>query len=372
MNDMRKLINLMEGVMAVPGLNEARFQNVSCSQCGRGFGPGDSGYSHCSDHKGKTPVDEATELHEKSTSEKQARFMAAAAHDPKFAKKAGIDSGVAKEFNKADTGTKQLSNAMKNVNEGTESEMQTAGTVGRDQADSEFDASQGNAEEVDESQVSDGQMSNPAPAVEVLAMEGSDYDLDFIASSIRNNYDMATSEEELKKMVAGETGYGHNPDFDNMFHGALDHFLNGDDSGMGDLDDGMDGDFDSAMASAGHGSDEDYGGDDFPMEEDLNNGYDSVEVATGSDFFPNGADSPVVKATGPSGARQGDNPEQKKMQVAEVHKELVYGYRNFLKESASSKPKKGEKPKKAEKAKKGEDAKKPVKAKKGHKPNLKK
>lgn len=27
-----------------------RFQNVSCSQCGRDFGPGDHGYSHCQDH----------------------------------------------------------------------------------------------------------------------------------------------------------------------------------------------------------------------------------------------------------------------------------------------------------------------------------
>lgn len=53
-------------------------------------------------------------LSEKSTSQKQARTMAAAAHDPKFAKKVGIKQGVAKEFNKADTGTKQLSKAMKN------------------------------------------------------------------------------------------------------------------------------------------------------------------------------------------------------------------------------------------------------------------
>lgn len=52
-------------------------------------------------------------LAEKSTSKKQARTMAAAAHDPKFAKKVGIKQKVAKEFNKADTGTKQLSKAMK-------------------------------------------------------------------------------------------------------------------------------------------------------------------------------------------------------------------------------------------------------------------
>lgn len=48
-----------------------------------------------------------------SKSPKQARTMAAAAHNPKFAKKMGIPSKVAKEFNKADKGTKRLSNAMK-------------------------------------------------------------------------------------------------------------------------------------------------------------------------------------------------------------------------------------------------------------------
>lgn len=37
-----------------------------------------------------------------SKSPAQARLMAAAAHDKKFAKKAGVPSGVAKEFNKAD------------------------------------------------------------------------------------------------------------------------------------------------------------------------------------------------------------------------------------------------------------------------------
>ena len=41
-----------------------------------------------------------------STSKKQAKFMAAAAHNPEFAKKAGIPVSVAKEFNKADKGRK--------------------------------------------------------------------------------------------------------------------------------------------------------------------------------------------------------------------------------------------------------------------------
>lgn len=37
-----------------------------------------------------------------SKSEKQKRFMAAAAHSPEFAKKAGISQAVAREYNEAD------------------------------------------------------------------------------------------------------------------------------------------------------------------------------------------------------------------------------------------------------------------------------
>lgn len=43
-----------------------------------------------------------------SKSPKQARTMAAAAHDPKFAKKVGIPQKVAKEFNRADKGTGRI------------------------------------------------------------------------------------------------------------------------------------------------------------------------------------------------------------------------------------------------------------------------
>lgn len=39
-----------------------------------------------------------------SKSAKQARMMAAAAHNPKFAKKVGVPQKVAKEFNQADKG----------------------------------------------------------------------------------------------------------------------------------------------------------------------------------------------------------------------------------------------------------------------------
>ena len=41
-----------------------------------------------------------------SVSAKQERFMQAVAHNPKFAKKVGVPTKVAKEFNKADTGVK--------------------------------------------------------------------------------------------------------------------------------------------------------------------------------------------------------------------------------------------------------------------------
>jgi hypothetical protein len=49
-----------------------------------------------------------------STSPKQARLMAAAAHNPKFAKKVGVPPGVAKEFNRADARTGILRRKKKN------------------------------------------------------------------------------------------------------------------------------------------------------------------------------------------------------------------------------------------------------------------
>ena len=49
-----------------------------------------------------------------STSPAQARMMAAAAHDPKFAKKVGVPVSVAKDYNEADKG-KRLAEAMKSM-----------------------------------------------------------------------------------------------------------------------------------------------------------------------------------------------------------------------------------------------------------------
>lgn len=68
-------------------------------------------------------------------------------------------------------------------------------------------------------------------------------------------------------------------------------------------------------------------------EFDLNNGYNEFETADMGDYFPTGSDGPSVPDLGPGNARQGDNPEQKKLEIAEAHKDLVYNYRKFLKES---------------------------------------
>lgn len=46
-----------------------------------------------------------------SSSDKQRRFMAAAAHSPEFAKKVGIPMSVARDYNEADKG-KKLAAAM--------------------------------------------------------------------------------------------------------------------------------------------------------------------------------------------------------------------------------------------------------------------
>ena len=58
-----------------------------------------------------------SKLDERSVSQAQARTMAAAAHNPEFAKKVKIKPSVAKEFNKADTG-KKLNTLPKRVNKG--------------------------------------------------------------------------------------------------------------------------------------------------------------------------------------------------------------------------------------------------------------
>jgi hypothetical protein len=50
-----------------------------------------------------------------SKSEAQRRLMAAAAHDPAFAKKVGIPVKVAKEFNRADARRGSIKRAIKKI-----------------------------------------------------------------------------------------------------------------------------------------------------------------------------------------------------------------------------------------------------------------
>ncbi len=50
-------------------------------------------------------LDETDQVNEKSVSQAQFRTMAAAAHNPEFARKVGIKQSVAKEFNQADKGS---------------------------------------------------------------------------------------------------------------------------------------------------------------------------------------------------------------------------------------------------------------------------
>jgi hypothetical protein len=329
MNNMRELINLMEGVMAVPGINALDKEREQIEHLMRKYHWSRQEaleYLHYSEYDPTDWEDIGSEfdpklgessLDEKSKSEKQARFMAAASHNPEFAKKAGIDQSVAKEFNKADTGTKQLSNAMKHkTNESVPA-------------------------------VDSCQQSNPANADVACAMEGMGERSEEVAQALADFQNMVMNNFADPEVAFDRISANLDPDSVAEFEHALEQeglMSYGDDDGddgepMGSNDFSDDAE---ALASAGHGSDEDYGSaGDMEFEEalDLQNGYDDINDASGNDYFPNGADGPVVSKVGPSGARQGDNPEQKKMQVAEVHKELVYGYRNYLKESEEAKKK---------------------------------
>jgi len=228
------------------------------------------------------------------------------------------------------------------------------------------------------------QQSNPATADEACAMnEDQNEDVKNAINRLQQLSDAFVPLDQALEQIEKEfTDFGYTPDQIQSIMSAVDAELWNDEptGGINDMSDDAD-----ALASAGHGSDEDYGVDDVfeatpgldkrtidrlnkevsdrkwemhrkdyekekekegskkdeksdkKVEEDfdLNNGYDEVHYADKNDYFPDGADSPVVSRTGASGARQGDNPEQKKIAVAETHRELVYNYRKYLKESES-------------------------------------
>ena len=113
----RQLINqyasvIAERVLMKESLDEAcwdKYKQVGMKKKGRKMVP------NC--------VPKESTVNEVSTTEKQARTMAAAAHNPKFAKKVGIKQSVAKEFNQKDKGTALLSNAMKKKKNVKENEI---------------------------------------------------------------------------------------------------------------------------------------------------------------------------------------------------------------------------------------------------------
>lgn len=67
-----------------------------------------------------------------SKSPAQARMMAAAAHDPAFAKKVGVSQSVAREFNEHDKGTKMLSRAMQQKHKKKRSAMEKLMGIDKD------------------------------------------------------------------------------------------------------------------------------------------------------------------------------------------------------------------------------------------------
>jgi len=341
MKSMREMMTLMEGVMAIPGLNEdgpRRHEVPAYLRKEKGEKPLTPKDVQDQEKEGKLSDREnlkksAQNLEEKSSSEKQARFMAACAHGADY--DSCPSDKVSKEFNQADKGTKQLSSAMKHV---------------------------------EEAHVDSCRQSNPKNAREACKMEENLYDAGFEESGdytdwAMNQGEMGSAAQGLDPTAGNENvtrGLEMYRNYTDSFvepQEALDLVLrNFDEEGLdaSEIDeisdaikaqysDEFDDDYtDWSMRQGEMGleeetveSEEESVEDE--LEEDLQNGYHDVHVASGNDYFPNGADGPVVKAVGPSGARHGDNPEQKKMktELEEVHKELVYGYRSFLEEAAS-------------------------------------
>ena len=70
------------------------------------------------------------------------------------------------------------------------------------------------------------------------------------------------------------------------------------------------------------------------VNEDFDNGYDKQVEVDADGYFPRGAHNAVDDDAGPSSAKHGDNPMQKKMDVNEskgIHQGLVSNYRLFKK-----------------------------------------
>lgn len=254
---------------AQPQVDEAKFSSVSCSQCGRMFGPGNSGYSHCEDHVGQGPIDEEENMSSANFETLKARF----------------------------------SDLMSSFVEPQEA----FDIIGREMDEMGIDA-----DEYDS--IMNSLEQEFFPDSEDTGADDMSADADALTSAGWGSDEDYGSAEDM---------FEGNPPIDKRTMGKLNKQVN-----------------DKKWAN--HKADDEKNAKDAadakkqptPVEEDLNNGYADLKFMDANDFFPDGADSPVTSRAGPSGARHGDNPEQKKMEVAEAHKELVYNYRKFIKESA--------------------------------------
>lgn len=71
----KHMLNLLNTkIKEMLGESKSKYKNVSCSQCGNKFGPGNSGFSSCKEHKGKTAVaDDKVDERKLTTAEKKKR-----------------------------------------------------------------------------------------------------------------------------------------------------------------------------------------------------------------------------------------------------------------------------------------------------------
>ena len=343
MKSMREMINLMEGVVAIPGLNEGGpkpYEIPAYKRKEQGQKPLTPKDVQDQEREGKLSDRENLKkagkeleedaLDEKSKSEKQARFMAACAHGADY--DSCPDDKVSKEFNQADKGTKQLSNAMKEAH--VDSCRQTNPEVARKACEMEegmYDPGFEESGDYTDWTMKQGEMGSAAQGLDPTS--GND-NIERALEMYKNYTDSFVDPQEAFDLVLrhfDESGL----DAEEIDQIAAE--LAKQEYGDPREDDPEYTDW--SMRQGEMGLEETEEEAEETVEEDLQNGYNDQHCADGQDYFPNGADGPVVRVVGPSGARHGDNPEQKSMrtEIDEVHKELVYGYRAFLGEATKKK-----------------------------------
>ena len=240
--------------------------------------------------------------------------------------------------------------AVPGVGNGSESGMQTAATANNGADAAAFDASQPQVTEMDPMAADQGaEMVAPEQgAIDPSVIEGYCAALNILLASY------VEPAEAVEKIVNEMREYGHDENEIECILSAIDEYFKNDSMGSGPETNTMEGepvpmptrDAERLRQKSEEEKWRRHREDDARQRQqpapaemaeayDLNNGYGDEHEVHPSNYFPDGADGPVVAKTGPSGARQGDNPEQKKMAVAETHKELVYNYRNFLKEAVA-------------------------------------